>query len=81
MLNTQNFDDHLLSADRINSPNESNEKLSRFCMVGIRYIRAYVPIYKMAVHGMPGSGKPQEMVAWAGIDAGAIVKKVRGILS
>ncbi len=39
-----------------------------------------VPIYKMCVRSMPGSGKPQEMIEWAGISANAIVKKVREIL-
>ncbi len=39
-----------------------------------------VPVHKMAVHGMPGSAKPQEMVVWAGIDAASIAKKVRSLL-
>ena len=35
------------------------------------------PVIKLAVRGMPGSGKPQELMAEAGIDADAIVDAVR----
>jgi len=39
-----------------------------------------VPVFKMCVRAMPGSGKPHEMIEWAGISASAIVKKVKAIL-
>lgn len=39
-----------------------------------------VPVIKMAVREMPGSGKPEELVEAAGISAGAIVRKVKEIL-
>jgi len=31
------------------------------------------------VKELPRSGKPEELLAWAGIDAQAIVKMVRGL--
>ncbi|HEU5440188.1 MAG TPA: transketolase [Ktedonobacterales bacterium] len=34
-------------------------------------------VVKLGVHGMPGSGKPDELLHWAGIDADAIVKAVK----
>jgi transketolase len=40
-----------------------------------------VPVYKIAVTAMPGSGKPEELVEAAGISANQIVKKVKKILS
>ena len=40
-----------------------------------------VPIYKLAVHEMPGSAKPEELVEMAGISASGIARKVREILS
>lgn len=36
-----------------------------------------VAVYKMAVNEMPGSGKPQDLMRLAGIDARAIAEKVR----
>ena len=38
-------------------------------------------VAKLAVTGMPGSGSPVELRAWAGIDAAAIVRAVRDRLS
>jgi transketolase len=35
------------------------------------------PVVKLAVHDMPGSGKPDELMHTAGIDAEAIVEAVR----
>jgi transketolase len=37
-------------------------------------------VVKLGVHGMPGSGKPDELLHWAGIDADAIVKTVKELL-
>jgi transketolase len=37
-------------------------------------------VIKLAVTDMPGSGTPEELRAWAGIDADAIVDAVRGAL-
>ena len=34
---------------------------------------------KLAVHKMPGSGKPAELLHAAGIDADAIAKAARGL--
>jgi transketolase len=39
-----------------------------------------VPFYKLAVDKMPMSGKPEELLEYEGIDAGAIVKKVREVI-
>lgn len=39
------------------------------------------PVIKLAVRQMPGSGKPDEMLAFAEIDAAAIVRKVRSVVS
>ena len=36
-------------------------------------------IQSLAVRELPRSGKPEELLAWAGIDADAIVKMVRDI--
>jgi transketolase len=38
-------------------------------------------VAKLAVKGMPGSGSPVELRAWAGIDSAAIVRAVRDRLS
>lgn len=38
------------------------------------------PVYKMAVTGLPRSGKPEELLALFGIDANAIVRKVKAII-
>jgi transketolase len=35
-------------------------------------------VIKLAVTGMPGSGSPTELRAWAGIDSASIVRAVRG---
>lgn len=40
-----------------------------------------VPVFKMAVTALPGSGKPEELVEEAGISAGAIVRKVKEIIA
>ncbi|MFI5274134.1 MAG: transketolase [Ktedonobacterales bacterium] len=37
-------------------------------------------VVKLGVHGMAGSGKPEELLHWAGIDADAIVKTVKELL-
>ena len=37
-------------------------------------------IHCLAVTKLPMSGKPQELLAWAGIDAAAIVKKVKELI-
>jgi transketolase len=37
-------------------------------------------VIKLAVTDMPGSGAPEELRAWAGIDADAIVRAVEGAL-
>ncbi len=37
-------------------------------------------VVKLAVHGMPGSGKPAELMHWAKIDADAIVAAVKSLL-
>ncbi len=39
------------------------------------------PVYKLAVSEMPRSGKPGELLDWAGISAGGIVEKIRKIAS
>ena len=39
-----------------------------------------VSIIRLAVSGMPTSGKPDELLAAAGIDASAIADAVRGLL-
>jgi transketolase len=38
-----------------------------------------VKVHKLAVRGMPHSGKPEELLAHFGIDAAAIVKKVKSL--
>ena len=38
-------------------------------------------VIKLAVTEMPGSGSPEELRAWAGIDADAIVETVRDALA
>jgi transketolase len=38
-------------------------------------------VVKMAVTQMPGSGSPEELRAWAGIDAATIVERVRATLA
>jgi transketolase len=38
-------------------------------------------VIKMAVTEMPGSGSPEEMRAWAGIDQASIVERVRAALA
>jgi transketolase len=38
-----------------------------------------IRVHKMAVNGMPRSGKPDELLAHFGIDADAIVKKVKAL--
>jgi transketolase len=37
-------------------------------------------IYCLAVMQLPMSGKPQELLSWAGIDAAAIIKKVKELM-
>lgn len=39
-----------------------------------------IEIYSLAVTKLPMSGKPEELLAWAGIDATAIIKKVKEII-
>jgi transketolase len=39
-----------------------------------------VPVHKMAVRIMPGSGKPEELVERAGISASAVVRKIKEIV-
>ncbi|QUH03192.1 transketolase [Saccharopolyspora erythraea] len=39
-----------------------------------------VPVRKLAVHALPGSGKPAELLQQAGIDAEAIAKAARQVL-
>ena len=36
-----------------------------------------VPVIKIAVRNMPGSGKPEELVEQAGISAAAIVRRIK----
>ena len=43
--------------------------------------KSSVPIFKIAVREMAGSGKPAELVEKAGISANAIIKKVKEILA
>ena len=38
-----------------------------------------IKVHKLAVVGVPRSGKPEELVAHFGIDAAAIVKKVKSL--
>ena len=38
-----------------------------------------VKVHKLAVNGMPRSGKAEELLAYFGIDAAAIVKKVKSL--
>jgi transketolase len=38
-----------------------------------------IKVHKLAVRELPRSGKPEELLAWAGIDAAAIVKKVKAV--
>jgi transketolase len=38
-------------------------------------------VIKVAVTQMPGSGTPDELRAWAGIDEGSIVERVRAALA
>jgi len=38
-------------------------------------------VVKVGVRDMPGSGTPDEMRAWAGIDAASIMARVRGSLA
>jgi len=38
-----------------------------------------IKVHKLAVRELPRSGKPEELLAWAGIDAAAIVKKVKAL--
>ncbi len=44
-------------------------------------IKRVPPIYKLAVREMPRSGKPQELMDWAGISTSAIIKKVKEIIA
>lgn len=39
-----------------------------------------VPVYKVAVRILPGSGKPEELVEQAGLSAAAIVRKIKEIV-
>jgi transketolase len=39
-----------------------------------------IKVHKLAVRALPRSGKPEELLAWAGIDAAAIVKKVKAVV-
>jgi transketolase len=39
-----------------------------------------IMVQSLAVKELPRSGKPEELLAWSGIDAGAIVKAVRAWL-
>jgi transketolase len=43
-------------------------------------IRNIPPVVKLAVYGMPGSGKPEELRDRAGISANAIVRAVKSLL-
>jgi transketolase len=43
--------------------------------------RVDVPFVRLAVQGMPTSGKPDELLAAAGIDAAAIAEAVRGLIA
>ena len=38
-----------------------------------------IKVHKLAVNGLPRSGKPEELLAHFGIDAAAIVKKVKSL--
>ncbi|MGC2433171.1 MAG: transketolase C-terminal domain-containing protein, partial [Desulfobaccales bacterium] len=38
------------------------------------------PVYSLAVHEKPKSGKPQELLDYEGISSGAIIKKVQDLL-
>ena len=38
-----------------------------------------IKVHKLAVHGIPRSGHPNELMAAFGIDAAAIVKKVKSL--
>jgi transketolase len=40
-----------------------------------------VPFVRLAVSGMPTSGKPDELLSAAGIDAAAIAEAVRGLVA
>ena len=39
-----------------------------------------IKVHKLAMRALPRSGKPEELLAWAGIDAAAIVKKVKAVV-
>ena len=39
-----------------------------------------IQVHKLAVRQLPRSGKPAELLAWAGIDAGAVVKQVKTLV-
>ena len=43
-------------------------------------LRKYPPIHTLAVRKMPRSGKPEDLLAYEEIDAGAIVKKVKEVI-
>ena len=43
-------------------------------------INSGIEVYKLAVTKLPRSGKPDQLMAWAGIDASSIVKKVKSLL-
>jgi transketolase len=38
------------------------------------------PVYSLAVHERPKSGKPEELLDYEGISHGAIIKKVQDLL-
>jgi transketolase len=38
-----------------------------------------IKVHKLAVRELPRSGKPEQLLAWAGIDAAAIVKQVKAL--
>jgi transketolase len=39
-----------------------------------------IKVHKLAVFELPRSGKPEELLAKYGLDAAAIVKKVKGLV-
>jgi transketolase len=39
-----------------------------------------VKVHKLAVRELPHSGKPEELIAKYGIDAGAIIKQVKAVI-
>lgn len=51
-----------------------------FAMAALNAVKQRAQVHKMAVHQISRSGKMEELLELAGIDAGSIVSKVHALL-